>query len=344
MKPLTNSLLLVLVLVFAQKNLAQNCDSSFVFTQPTPRCAWDPVTFTPTGNPATIIGYTWDFGDGGFSFGDTVNHVFPFYPSDTSYNVTLTVTDTAGNQCSLTRTVQILASPEIAVTGIFNGCRRNLTDTATFTSWYVIDTQRTDMSLGPFVWNFGDGSPPVVSSNDSVQHTFSQFGRYQLTVSVPGLPCARFSQRIDFFTDPIANINILNGPTFCEGDTVCLENLSDPNKGPVDQFIWDYRDGTIQTVNDTATQKHVYNLAGTNPNYNGTSFQVQLTAVNTCYSHVTTVQVTIEPQPRAGFSFRPQPGCMPNPRIFFTNQTVPASSLNRYTWDFGDPGSGAVDS
>ncbi|MFK7972738.1 MAG: PKD domain-containing protein [Bacteroidia bacterium] len=333
--------LLPFIFVFWGQNVFAQCDSTFTFSLTSPTCAGDPITFSPSGNPANITQYRWSFGDGSISIQDTVDHQYPYYRNDTCYNVSLTVTDTNGATCTMIQQLCLLASPEIAIIGTFNGCRRNLTDTATFNALFVIDTLITNMGLAPFEWDFGDGSPNVITTSDTVTHIYTNFGRYRLKVTSPGRPCAVFRQEIDFFTDPIADVDLLNGPTFCEGDTVCLQNRSDPNRGPVDYFQWDFDDGTIIRANDTSGQKYVYNLNSTNIGPNGTLFFVELQASNTCFTHRTTVQVTIESKPRANFTVNPQIACMPNPLVRFTNTSFPSSpSFSRFRWDFGDPASG----
>ena len=52
----------------------------------------------------TIASYSWDFGDGGSSTLASPSHT---YAAGASYNVTLTVTDSAGKIGRVTKTVQV---------------------------------------------------------------------------------------------------------------------------------------------------------------------------------------------------------------------------------------------
>lgn len=85
---------------------------------PTADFTWSPsspivgeqITFDASGSsdPDGLIEfYDWDFGDGATGTGETTTHT---YDAQANYEVTLTVTDNAGNQDSITQTVTVLSS------------------------------------------------------------------------------------------------------------------------------------------------------------------------------------------------------------------------------------------
>jgi PKD repeat protein len=55
----------------------------------------------------TIVSYSWSFGDGGSGSGQTVTHTFTTGLTATTYNVLLTVTDSAGKVTSITKPITI---------------------------------------------------------------------------------------------------------------------------------------------------------------------------------------------------------------------------------------------
>lgn len=55
----------------------------------------------------TIVSYSWSFGDGGSGTGQNVTHVFAPVTVATTYNVLLTVTDSAGKTSSVTKPVTV---------------------------------------------------------------------------------------------------------------------------------------------------------------------------------------------------------------------------------------------
>ena len=88
-----------------------NPTADFTFNPSAPR-AGQTVTFD--GSPSlpfggrTIVSYSWSFGDGGSGTGQVVNHTFAVVgAAPTTYNVLLTVTDSAGKTGRVTKAITI---------------------------------------------------------------------------------------------------------------------------------------------------------------------------------------------------------------------------------------------
>jgi PKD repeat protein len=81
--------------------------ADFTFSQLPPTAAHN-IQFNSSGSSAksgrSIVSYAWDFGDGGSSTLSSPSHA---YVAPASYNVTLTVTDSAGKVGRVTKTVQV---------------------------------------------------------------------------------------------------------------------------------------------------------------------------------------------------------------------------------------------
>lgn len=131
-------------------------------------------TFTDTSTPpsgATIVGWAWNFGDGGTSTLQNPSHT---YAGVGTYSVTLTVTDSNGNTDPETKSISITNQ---APTANFSYITSDLT--ATFT-----DTSTDPDGSGDIVtraWNFGDGS---TSSATNPAHTYASAGTYTVTLTV----------------------------------------------------------------------------------------------------------------------------------------------------------------
>jgi gliding motility-associated-like protein len=175
-----------------------------------------------------------------------------------------------------------------------------------------------------FIWNFGDGSAPVVAGLNSVTHIFPAPGPYSVILT-------------------------LNDTAYCnnpDGDTVLI-NVADnvkakfvtPASGCVqynavfdntsiagDSWLWDFGDGTPTS---TAFEPvHLYTQVGI--------YNVVLIAFNpnTCNKTDTarfTIQVFDSPTP--DFSFAPVVPIANTP-VTFTNLSSPDAV--RFKWDFGD--------
>jgi PKD repeat protein len=83
--------------------------TGFATSPPAPRLN-QPIAFNAAGSPAaagkTIVGYAWDFGDGGTGSGVTTSHT---YTAEGIYNVTLTMTDSDNNRITVSQPVSVLA-------------------------------------------------------------------------------------------------------------------------------------------------------------------------------------------------------------------------------------------
>ncbi len=126
-------------------------------------------TFTPVlSGDTTGVAYAWDFGDGGT---DTVEAPTHTYAAPGTYDVTLTVTGTAGND-TLTRNGYITALSPSGANFSFaqNGLRTTFTDLSTG---------------GPiaFLWDFGDGN---TSTQQNPVHDYADNGVRTVTLSING--------------------------------------------------------------------------------------------------------------------------------------------------------------
>ena len=87
-----------------------NPTADFNFNPSAPRSAQQ-VTFDASPSQAapgrTIVSYSWSFGDGGSGTGQTVVHTFTTGATPTTYNVLLTVTDSAGRTSSITKPITV---------------------------------------------------------------------------------------------------------------------------------------------------------------------------------------------------------------------------------------------
>jgi PKD repeat protein len=78
------------------------------------------------GTPVVYTDFAWDFGDGsGVQSGAAMTSVSHTYANEGTYSVTLTVTDDAAKQDSLTKTDYVIVSHKICVVPDFAGTRKN---------------------------------------------------------------------------------------------------------------------------------------------------------------------------------------------------------------------------
>jgi len=142
---------------------------------------------------------TWTFGDGGTGMGFDVNHS---YAVPGTFNVTVTVTDSANHTASRSKSV-LVASP-LSASAIFSPPRPAVGDTITFTANATGGTPPYRYS-----WTFGDGG---VGSGPMVTHFYINVTSYNVSVNITD-SVGRFvvlrlvvltttNLRVDFAFDP----------------------------------------------------------------------------------------------------------------------------------------------
>jgi PKD repeat protein len=133
------------------------------------------ATATDVGVNDTLT-YEWNFGDGTDAvIGQNVNHTFA---DNGNYNVVLTVTDKDGAVTSQTVEVTVdNVAPAIA--SIITPAKINEGESVEFKA------TATDVGINDtltYLWNFGDGTNPVIG--DNITKTFINPGTYQITLTV----------------------------------------------------------------------------------------------------------------------------------------------------------------
>ncbi|NHN49470.1 PKD domain-containing protein [Halostella sp. JP-L12] len=142
-------------------------------------------TFTADGSDSTdngeIVSYEWDFGDGANATGQSVTHA---YDENGTYEVTLTVTDAAGNADSDTVTVEAVDADEDAAPNASldaTPSTANTGETVTFDASGSSD----DDGIIEYRWDFdGDGKVDRTTESATAEKTYEHAGEYGATVTV----------------------------------------------------------------------------------------------------------------------------------------------------------------
>ena len=121
----------------------------------------------------TIVNYTWDFGDGTFSYDENPIHIFA---TNGTYDVILTVRDNNNLEDSVILNIFVNKPPiavvEISQTVILLG------DVITFDA---SDSYDIDGEVEFFYWNFDDG---FTSNQATTEHEFRNSGFYNVSVKI----------------------------------------------------------------------------------------------------------------------------------------------------------------
>ena len=173
-----------------------------------------------------------------------------------------------------------------------------------------------------FLWDFGDGTPPVRAGLNAVQHTFASVGTYNVTLVVDDTV---FCNAPDSAVKQV-RLAITVKAQFETPEKGCkpyLATFKNTSLGGID-FKWFFGDGTTSTLVDPT---HLYSAAGI--------YTVKLVATDTSTCNKidsTSFTIAVYDNPIANFSASPNPS-PDNTPVQFRNLSIGAVS---YLWDFGD--------
>ncbi len=282
-----------------------------------------PTTFSVNASNAAALtppfAYTIDLGNGFTTSGQGATlplSVNANYGGAGTYTATITLTDANGcaNQCVVIVNISADPPPTADFTATpTQGCDQL---TTTFTA--------TPPNADEYLWDFGDGTPPLTTTQSTTQHTYTQVGFYTVRLE------ARFGgtwvpvekvHYIQVYKTPSPQIGVLSA--ICENQPIQFADLGQ------DGYIyqWDFGDGNTSTQ---PSPQHVYSTSGI--------YTVTLTA----YSHnglcSTTVSrpVTIAKRPRAAWNLPLTQGCVPLSLQPENTSDPNGATISQTLWIWGD--------
>ncbi|MEM7656545.1 MAG: PKD domain-containing protein, partial [Bacteroidota bacterium] len=282
-------------------------------------CAPHSAQFTDLSTGTSpIIGWSWDFGDGG-----TSSQQFPLYSytQDGNFDISLTVTDQNGCVGATTKPAYIrLSNPDAAI-----GMDTTLGCPGLLVSFS--DLSNPDTTLLSWSWDFGDGTG---SSVQNPTHLYQNPGLYTVSLTVTNvLGCSDtevLNQGINISTPPVAAIGVPANQG-CVPFEVDFSDQSTVVSSPLVSWNWDFGDGNSSSLQEPM---HTYTQAGTYP--------VSLTVTDAIGCSATASEsITATAPPVAEFSANDSMGCAPKV-IIFNNFSSGAHPIVSYAWDFGDGG------
>ncbi|MBK7175374.1 MAG: PKD domain-containing protein [Bacteroidales bacterium] len=223
----------------------------------------------------------------------------------------------------------------------------NPTPVTDFTTLPVCNTDTTFFTVsGAFInkisnwhWDFGDGTFATFNAPINPWHIYPTYGIFQVTLNVEDTNNCTYSisHPVEVRPHPTAFFSY-NTPN-CLGDATQFTELSinPAGQGYINQWIWNYGDGSPNdTINfpTTANPVHTYAGAGT--------YLVTLSILNSrgC-TDIYSTTITVTRRPLAGFDF--WSNCQNELAIFNdASNTNGGGAVTSWSWDFGDPASGSL--
>ncbi|MBI4814765.1 MAG: PKD domain-containing protein [Deltaproteobacteria bacterium] len=285
-----------------------------------------------TDADGTVVGYSWDFGDGApIGSGRVVTHA---WIAAGVYMVTLTVTDNGG-------------ATDTDIAAVVIGGGGNLPPSASAGGSYSASagapvtfdgsaSSDADGTIASFAWDFGDGA---TGTGASPTHTYAAAGSYlaRLTVTDDG----------GATDDDVALVTVTasgnappaarsGGPYNARVDTqVTFDgSASTDADGTIASYAWEFGDGDSATG---AVATHTYEAAG-----NYLARLVVTDDQGATDEDVAIVTITIEgnvaPTANPGGPYSVKVGVAVN--LDGSGSADPDGTIATYAWDFGDSGQG----
>lgn len=202
------------------------------------------VQFTYVGDPA--VDFVWDFGDGTTSTDTNPSHT---YTADGNYTITLTVTDANGCEHNLIKDgnvrlgniiplfnsngKEIVLFPEY-----FEGDEELILGGCSDTPVNFIDASISPTQIISWTWDFGDGTPPITTTNGAVDHLYAE-GIYSPSLTIETIDGCRATYQCNECVKrgdrPEAQVNVIADSLSCCGYNGFFDNQTDTTS--ID-FIW----------------------------------------------------------------------------------------------------------
>jgi large repetitive protein len=273
-----------------------------------------------TTNSGTITTWVWNFGDG--SSNSNIQNPIHTYAASGTYNVSLTVTNSAGctGDTSEQAIVKVLPDASFTYSGRCLGGTTSFQDQSTSPGMPVISWH----------WTFGDGG----SSNlQNPVHIYSSTGTFTVALTITNSKgCTdQYSAPVVIFNHPTAAFSY--NSVFCPAGLVTFTDHSTSNGVVLTNWFWTFEPGYNSNYpNPTFTYaitNHMYPVS------------LVVSDANGCTD--TIVDPTVFVNPAFHFTFTADTSCVGLPALFTPVNLAPGDSLHNLQWTFGDPISGTSD-
>jgi gliding motility-associated-like protein len=276
-------------------------------------CASDPVTFTDLTVGADE--WLWDFGDG---INSTLRHPTHIFQDTGFVSVTLTA---FSNRCptSIVKPNFIKLKAPIARFRYTVDCTDKLM--VNFRDSSIIDPLA---GAATYSWVFGTGAATSAQKDPSFK--FPGFGSHPVTLTVTNGGCSYTVTREIFLTDEKANFS-------SSKTTVCKDELFTLTANPVvpgNIKFYEWTIGNDLPITDTNLSIS-YKIADAGE-YN---VRLVITDTNFCQETLTLNNYIKVVGPDADFAPDAKGTC-PNTVLQFTDKSVSASAIVKWSWDYGD--------
>jgi gliding motility-associated-like protein len=268
--------------------------------------------------------YLWNFGDGYATVANPNTSIAknPAHQYTKAGTYTISLSVTSKDTCTATATKTFVISGQANFSAAANSCPLD-------------SVQFTDKSDGATKasssWHWVFGSTGDTSNVQNPKYAFKSPGNYAVTLTVTGhngCSTTSYSAPIHIYTKPVAKFTY--SAIDCETQSITFTDQSTSTEGTVNQWIWDYGDGSaLDTRSSAAAFTHTFSKAGT--------YNVKLYTISSlgCMSLTVTKAIIVYPLPTKDFTIPDV--CLNDTYAQFTAvSTIADNTTSTYSWDFGD--------
>lgn len=286
-------------------------DFSVVSVCPGQSAQFTDLSSFPSGN---IISWQWNFGDG--SLLNNQQNPGHTYISGGTFPAYLIVE--GNNGCSDTLFKNVATSPVPVPMFSFGascaGASLQFNNMSSVSSGSVISS----------IWDFGDSSP--ISNDINPTHVYNNSGGFNVTLTVMSdQGCAASATReVTIGGAPNSNFSFTLP---CQGAPVQFNDITNPGSGLIQQWTWNFGDGS-PLVSGTDAPVHAFANHGVH--------NVMLVTVNNFGCRDTSyLPVNVRQLPVPGF-YSDSPVCSGQSIQFTDTSSIPVTSIQSRSWIFGD--------
>ena len=293
-----------------------------------PLSGYGPLVVDFTDNSENnVTSWSWDFGDGNSSNTQNPQHTYAIVAIQTTYTVTLIVTNPYGSDTITKASYIAVSEPAPIADFTANPTSGNGPLTVDF-------TDNSSNIVTNWSWDFGDGN---TSSSQNPQHVYAAVAT-PTTYTVQLIASSSFGVSTVTKTNyisvtepaPIANFSA----TPLSGFGPLTVDFTDNSSNIVANWAWDFGDGNTSS---SQNPQHVYASVAAPTTYDvmliaSSPFGVS-TSIQTNYVSVS------EPAPVANFSATPLSGYGPL-TVNFTDSTE--NTVTSWNWNFGDGNTASI--
>ena len=302
------------------------------FTAPQVAAPGDQASFdasASTDSLGQITDYSWGFGDGSQPVDAGTNPVTTHSFARGTYTVTLTITNSLGQQVSVSHDI----TSDVAPTSLFTAPTGIQATHTPLTFDGHTSTAAAGGEIVDYTWRFNDGTGPVDTGTSSVaNHQYVAPGVYTVRLTVTDdLGLTGTTTQTVTVDHPTAAFAV--PPTPAPGASATFDaSGSQDLEGTITDYSWDFGDGTQPVDAGTdATTTHTFTARG--------PYTVTLTITNDSnQTDQITHTVTVDNPPTAAFSPSATLATPGSSLTFDGTGSAPGdgSMITDYSWNFGD--------